>query len=116
WLTLTPPGAAPTARHHAAGAPVTFGGVAGVLVTGGRPSGVNTPVAATEFFSPVTGWSTLAANPAPAYASAAAPATIGGVPGVLVAGGADVNNTPLAGALFYNPSTGGWSPQPGLPT
>lgn len=97
----------PTARGFLAAASVTIGGVAGVLAVGG--SNGSNDLATAEFFNPSTGsWTTVSSLATARASLAAAPATIGGVAGVLAVGGGS-GNTPFATAEFYNPSTGSWT-------
>ena len=96
-----------TPRSEAAAAPVTFGGVAGVLVAGGgNPGGA---LSSAEFYNPVANtWQSVSPMAVVREDPVAAPVTVGGVQGVLVAGGAN-SSGPLPWAEFYDPSTNSWS-------
>ena len=95
-----------TGRGYLAAAPVTIGGVVGVLAVGGTGSGVGL-LSSAEFYDPISNsWAYVASMPTARYQLAAAPVVIGGVAGVLVVGGS--NGTTLSTAEFYNPGTDSW--------
>jgi hypothetical protein len=104
----------PTARYGLAAAPITIGGVAGVLAIGGY-NGSGT-ISTVEFYDPATdSWTANASLSAAAGSLAAAPIVIGGVAGILAVGGNDGTN-PLDSAAFFNPNTNSWTMEPNLPT
>lgn len=103
-----------TVRDNVAAAPVTVSGVAGVLAVGGGNGGA-TVYATAEFYNPVTNsWTTVAPMSSVRESEVAIPVTIGGVTGVLAAGGDDYSSY-LGTAEFYNPVTNSWSAIASLP-
>jgi len=103
WTVMAP---MPTTRHGLCAAPVTYGGVAGVLAVGGWNGALQ---AAAEFYNPGSNsWSSLAPLPGGGndWPSGAA-ITVGGVAGMLVAGGWTGGNN--ATAYFYDPGANSWS-------
>jgi hypothetical protein len=98
------------ARSDHAAAPVTIGGVPGVLAVGGLSNSVSSGVAASaEVYDATTkGWRTLAPMPTARFGLAAAPVTVGAVHGVLVVGGADMGHV-FAVAELYDPVADRWT-------
>ncbi len=104
--TWTPKATMGAGRWGLGAAPLTFGGVAGVLVAGGYGA---QEYSDALFYNPVAdSWTTLGPLSTAKYLVGAAPVTIGGVAGVLVTGGYTV--TALASAEFFNPVANGWLP------
>lgn len=107
-------------RYGLAAAPVTIGGVAGVLAVGGELT-YSTQLATAEFWNPITNsWTLRAPMITPRGFHAAAPVTIpiAGTPvaGVLAMGGVTGGCTPVAAAEFYNPNTDSWTPVAPMPS
>lgn len=105
-----------TASAGLGAAPVTIGGVGGVLAVGGVDIGSLTVLSAAEFYDPgLNSWSAVTSMPSALAALAAAPATVGGVLGVLAIGGTPDLTTFPATASFYNPTINSWvSVPPGI--
>lgn len=99
-------------RTDLCAAPVSIGGVTGVLAIGGA-SGSPTPSTAwsAEFWNPITNaWTTIASMNTPRLNAAAVPVTYNGGAGVLVMGGRDINANVLPDAEFFYPPTNNWNP------
>jgi len=103
------------ARVCLAAAPVTVGGVAGVLAVGG--SGTSGYLSSAEFYDPGTNsWSPVASMTTVRERLAAAPVTVGGVAGVLAMGGFIGGSSYLSTAEFYDPGANSWSPVASMTT